>query len=501
MERILLIMPAASYWDGQRALRSAKDNAANPGRLSFGVLLSDEPDQAAQDDMRGLGSIQYIAPSYDVWREIIPLWRGEQFILMGHPAMRFERHWDRRIRAAWKRCPREIGYQDVLLTGYLPRPEDPVDAASPVAAEAFDGEGRLCFHRGTPLRYAKQPQISAFLHPWFVFGPAAFYKEADASELPLFLTAHVGKWMACTLHDPLIRCLWDEPLPPFPLTAEVLHHPRLGGWERRFGIRLGEKKLTAMARRGVYTVDMSFPMEVPLGEQVREGIRQVTLIRGQPTPLFVTAFVDLPTASANMPEEYALWFRYLSALRGMALLCYADGDMARRLTASFPNVLGYKRRYGIELPTAVPASQGINLLKAGKVSLLAHSREKFLNHTHYAWIDFGYLRYPVWEGVMLDMRLICTREIVMATVDGRPDPSLIVVPEDLLTELTREVQVLCAHLYQLEKRVPEEERIWNILLAEHPQWFRLVEMAGRRELFTLTMAERKEVHHDDQAGG
>lgn len=501
MDRILLILPAATYRDGQRALKSAKDNAASPGRLSFGLLLLEEPTQEELAHMRELGAVQYIAPSCNVWHEIQPMWRGENYILLGHPAMRFNSRWDRRIITALKHCPKEIGFQGCLLTGYLPRPEDPVEAVCPVAAKAFDEEGQLCFHRGTPFRYASSPQASAFLHPFFVFGPAAFFQEADESTLPLFLTAYAGKWLSCTLHDPLIHCQWDEPLPPLSLTDEVLSHPRLGGWEHRFGIRLSEQKLTAMARRGVYTVDLSFPMEVPLQEQLREGLRQLALSRGQPKPLFVTAFVDLPHPGENMPDEYALWFRYLSTLRGMALLCYAEGDMARRLTASFPNVLKYKRRYGIGLNQTVPASQGLKLLKAGKISLLSTSREKFLNHTHYAWIDFGYLRYPVWEGMMLDMRLICTKQIVMASVGGRPDPSLIVVPEDLLTELVREVQTLCIHLYQLENSLPEEERMWSILMAEHPQWFHFIEMPGKRELFTLTMAERKDIHHDDQAGG
>ena len=143
MERILLLITAPCYADACEALCSAAENAAVPGRLTFGLSLMEEPGEEDLEAMRALGSAQYLYPGEDAWREVDALWQGEGYILMAHPAMRFVRGWDEGLLRALRQCGRD-GLTSAVLTGYLPRPMDPVDAVYPVAAEGFDPEGRLC---------------------------------------------------------------------------------------------------------------------------------------------------------------------------------------------------------------------------------------------------------------------------------------------------------------------------------------------------------------------
>ena len=397
MERILLLMTAAGWPDAAEAVRSARENAAAPERLTFGLSLREEPDEEGLTAMQAAGGVQFLCPGTDAWSEVEMLWRGEGFILMGHPAMRFTRHWDMHLLHALRRCRRE-GWNACVLTGYLPRPADPIDAVYPVAAEGFDAEGRLCFHRGTALRYAVSPLRSAFIHPDFCFASAGFFREmAREGEAhpasPLFLRAHRCKWEAYTLHRPLMQMKWDFPLPTVRVdTDEENQQGSLTRFEKRFSLRFREQKLSAMARQGVFTADLSFPVQPSAAVRLQEAAREVRSRRSRVNPLCVTAFLSHPQPEDSLKEEYMSWFARLARLKNLALLAYADGPSVRQLTAIHPNVLEYKRRYGLPVEEDVPASQALDYVRLCKPFLLAQSREKMLGHSHYIWLDFGYLR-------------------------------------------------------------------------------------------------------------
>ncbi len=496
MDRILLLMTAHCYQDAHEALENARAQAAAPERLTYGLSLAEEPEAEENAAMHALGTAQYLCPGRDAWDEAEALWQGEGYILMAHPAMRFTRHWDMQLLRALRQCRRESVMTSVL-TGYLPRPADPVDAVYPVAAEAFDEEGRLCFQRGTALRYAKAPQRSAFLHPDFCFAPSGFFREmAAASASPRFLRAFRNKWEVFTLHRPLIHMLWDIPLPAVLVDPALeTEEGGLSRFEKRFGLRFASRQLSAMARQGVFTADLTFPMRVPLPVRVQEALRELTHSSRKVTPLCVTAFLNLPQPQESLREEYVSWFRRLARLKNLALLCYADGPMVRQLTAIHPNVLEYKRRYGLPVEENMPQEQALNYVRLCKPFLLAQSREKQLGHTHYVWVDFGYLRYPVYERASLDWEALCTDKITLATVGGVPDLSVVVMPQEQVLPLCREIDALCRRAWKAEGRFPEEAELWQGLIREHPDLFRTVDMPAPRELLTLALTSREaEVH-------
>lgn len=494
MDRILLLMAAQAYEQADAALRSARDNAASASRISYGLSLQAEPDAAAQAAMRALGSVQFLCPGGSSWTDVEALWQGEGYVLLAHPAMSFTRNWDMQLLRALRQCRRESRFSAVL-TGYLPRRQDPVDAVCPVAAESFDAQGRLCFQRGTPLRYATAPQKSAFLHPDFCFGPSAFFREMREEEEPLFLSAFRRKWEAYTLHRPVLHISDDMPIEPCQAPAAGEMDPSLSRFEKRFGLRFATRQLTPMVRQGIFTADLTFPVRVPYAVRIQEAVRELLRRKGSVSPLCVTAYLSMPVEGPNLHEQYQCWFGYLSELKNLSLLCYGDSDTTRRIMPMHPNVLEFKPRYGLPVEGELPPDETINYIKLSKPFILARSREKFLNHSHYIWMDYGYLRYPVYERASIDWANVCSDRIVLSMVEGVPDVSMLVVPDAMLLTLCREIAALCERELNSRGHLPMETELWLMLIREHGDWFELVEMPGNRELFTLTLMSREEEAH------
>ena len=222
MDRILILMSAVDFLDAQTALYSARENAADPAALSFGVTLENEPDEESQALMAALGNIQFLCPEADAWRSMPALWQGESHVLMAHPAMRFTAGWDKALLKALRRCP-ETDKGANVLTGCLPVREDPYDAVCPVGADAFTVDGEITFRHGMPLKYTTGLERDPFLHPDFAFAPAGFFRQmAEEGDAPLFLRAFEAGWQLYTLPQPVIRLVWDVPVQPCRVSPE---HP------------------------------------------------------------------------------------------------------------------------------------------------------------------------------------------------------------------------------------------------------------------------------------
>lgn len=493
MERILLLMAAQSYAQASAALCSARDNAAAQTRISYGLSLQQEPDGEEQAAMRTLGAVQFLCPGCSCWTDVEALWQGEGYVLVAHPAAFFTKNWDMQLLRALRQCRRESRFHAVL-TGYLPRKQDPVDAVCPVAADGFDRDGQLCFQRGTPLRYATGPQRSAFIHPDFCFGPAAFFREMREEEAPLFLGAFRRKWEVYTLHRPVLHAGDDMLLPPCPLPLNG-DATAISRFEQRYGLQFAERQLSAMARQGVFTHDLTFPIRIPLMVRLQEALREGLRRKKAVSPLCVTAYLSVPMGSPNLHGQYQCWFGYLTRLKNLSLLCYGDGETARKIMPMHPNVLEFKPRYGLPLKYEISDDETIDYIKLSKPFVLAKSREKFLSHSHYVWMDYGYLRYPVYERASIDWANVCSDRIVVSMVDGVPDVSMLVVPDAMLLPLCREIAALCEQEQLSRGHLPMETEMWLILISRHGDWFELVEMPGPRELFTLALMNREEEAH------
>ena len=492
MERILLVMAASRASEAETAIRSAADNAFAPRRISYGLSLLQAPDALETAALRRVGSCQFLTPAADPWLDMAELWQGEPFVLLGCPEMRFTRGWDLHLLRELRACQRGDTPPASVLTGYLPRPQDPIDAVCPVAAESFDSEGRLCFHRGTPLRYAQRSPRSAFLHPRFCFGPATFFQQVAHSDGPRFLAAFQQRWDLYTLRLPLISVQWDAPLPPCPVEGE---ERALRRFEKRFSLRLDTRQLSPMARLGMPDAEMTFPLRVPLAVRLQEAAHRLLCRSSSANPMCTTAYVTLPVPAPNLPEEYLLWFQYLRQVRAFPLTCFAEGDHVRKLTAQHPNVLEYKRRYALPLEVEIKPDEALNYLRLSRPFLLRQTRERYPRQSHYIWIDFGYQHYPLYEGAALHWDAVCQDTILMARVGNALDTSMVVVPAPMLDDVCRDMLEACEAALEQTGRLPREESVWAALAAREPERFTLIDLPAPRELLTLVLLSREEEFH------
>ena len=127
--------------------------------------------------------------------------------------------------------------------------------------------------------------------------------------------------------------------------------------------------------------------------------------------------------------------------------------------------------------------------------LLRKTREKYPNQTHYVWVDFGYQRYPVYEGAAVNWDAVCQETICLAMVGGVPDTSMIVVPAGRLDAACQETLALCQAALEAGESLPWEQDLWLQMMQAHPDWFTPVELPGPRELLGLTMLSREEEFH------
>ena len=482
MVRILILMSAVDFLDAKTALYSARENAAVPANLSFGVTLQNEPDDEANALMSALGNVLFLCPETDAWAAMPELWQGESHVLMAHPAMRFTSGWDKALLSAWKACPQTDDHHNVI-TGYLPVREDPLDAVCPVGADAFTVDGDLTFRHGTPLKFTDGCERGPFLHEQFCFGPAAFFRAmAQETTDPKFLLAFALGWDFYALVKPAIRLVWDLPVAPVRIDPE---HPLCEEFAQVFGVDFRRRTLSPQSRRGMVSEELNFRMKVPFAVRVQEKLRhwQQALAKGKrPQPLCVTLYTE------GMPEETLRWLKRLAQLRHLPLLAYADPLLLRKITDFLPNVMEFKHRYMMELPVNAPEA----VQPLSKAAILAKARDRELTHTHYVWLDADCLQFPVYGGTAFRWENLCTDRIVIAMVNGVPDPTMFIVPDGMVLTLSREMEARCLTFLNQRGDLPTEVELWQLIIREHPEWFHLQAMPVARQLFTRLTTDQDE---------
>ena len=295
MDRILLVMTAGTAEECCEALQSALECAASGRRVSIGLLIGEEPGDAAMDCLRKLGTVQYMKPGERVSADILALWQGEGYVLLADNHVTFTRGWDVQLLKALRECS---GSEDTrrALTGILPAPTDAVDAVYPLAADHFDSEGTLWLRRGIPLRYAVKPLRTSFLNPRFSFAPIAFWRELSEEAADVGFFAHYRGWQLYTLHRAVLHADAEAPLPVLPKDHWVNEaQPDAGGL-------LSGDHLSVSARTGIPSSDGTFLRSVPAAVKLQQALRQRTRGKEEPQPLLVTRFTGQPGEDGDSPS-------------------------------------------------------------------------------------------------------------------------------------------------------------------------------------------------------
>ena len=55
--------------------------------------------------MAAFGTLQYLVSPEMTFAAMETLWHGERYALLAHPAMRFERDWEKKLLRALNDCP------------------------------------------------------------------------------------------------------------------------------------------------------------------------------------------------------------------------------------------------------------------------------------------------------------------------------------------------------------------------------------------------------------
>ena len=491
MERILLLMAAPSYLDAEPAVLSAAQQAASAQRLTFGLCLAEEPDEESLQRMRGVSGLRYLAPWQDAWHATEALWQGETFILIANTGLRFASKWDIGLIHAWRKAP--LAEPDkALLSGCLPEPADPVDAVRPIGVDGFDEGGDLIPRKGTPLRYAEKPQRALLLSPGFCFGPAAFFRAAEHSGDAPWITALREGWQPMTLHRPLLRQNGPYELPPFPCPQAFAEEMELG---TQYGVHADTREAEARARTGLFSTDLSYPMRPPAAVRAQEAAKAQARVRA--VPLMVTAMLPHLMGHEPTPEETMHDFAMLCSIKALPLVAFGDTAHLRWMEPLLANTVEFKKRYGLRLPEKLADQPPERLMPLSKAALLAQARERQLNHTHYGWLDPDALRWPVAPFASLQWDAVCTDAIVLAIVDGKPDTTAVIVPENYVLPLRETMAEQCRAALWGTGALPEETELWRDTMKLHPDWFRPVELPEERRLLSLILTARGEEFHTE----
>lgn len=468
MERILVLMKAKNWPEAAQPLQQARESAQNRQRLTFALLLSEEPTPQDLVNMQTFGTLQWRSSAEGSFADMEALWHGERYVALTHPAMRFAHHWEAALLKALHACTAET--EQAVLTGFLPAENDPIGAVCPVAAEKITPDGVISWTHGLPLKMAAKPMPGAFLHPDFFFARAGFVRVMAQGTGAAFVWAMARDWQSYTLNVPVIRVAQDLPVPPVQL------FPQDEGMEKlrtEYGVDCENGTLSAAARRGLKTDSLDVALAVTPLLRVRERLRRRFGRRDDLIPLGVTV------CPATLDEESMHWLRQMTQMQDVSLLCYAEGTKLREVADFHPNVLEYKARHALTLP------EGKTLFS--RAAILSAARDRVLSGTHYVWLAPDAVRYPLYPGLALRWKRLCGDQIVLAMVREHPDLSMVVVPDQRLKPLLAALQEQLRLRMARGESIQQEEMLWQDVIREHPDWFAFHPLPVEKQLFTLLL--------------
>lgn len=476
-QRILVLTEAESFAEAEDMIRCAREEALFPALVSFGLCLEREPEAEDREKMPALGSIRWLIDGEDPRRAMTRLWQGEEWVLSANIHLSFRRGWDMRCVTELHRMERS-GIRHALLTCWPAQVGDWRGGSLPVAGKEITENGELVCGPGMPLRYAVSAQRSALIHPRCCFAPSAFFRQMAETDEILYLAAFRAGWRPYTPHVPVLETVAETDEVVYPKAEGEDSLDWLKRLDRLYDTKLSEGKITACLRQGVHTADLSFNKRVPAAELLRGKADGLRRRNSRVQALFVTLFPGKPEGTETMEEDGA-FFRMLSEIKKLALLCYAPPAFMRQAELKVPGVAEFQEGHLIRTRRPPRADEAEDRLKASKAQLLLRSREKVPGVTHRIWIDHDILRWPVAPETEIRAERVCQDRIVLGMIAGEPDPCMIAVPDELLERLCQAIATIC------EAGYPEEKTLWKHLMAEHGDWFRPVQVSEKRELFSL----------------
>lgn len=519
LSRLLMILfPPLDAQGAAATVRRALESAARPLALRFALPaslrsaaeLAPQADLLFYDDEKGLEGVPALLTD-----------EASFLCLMGSHA--FTPKWD----SALLRMQKELGRR-VLLTGSLTAGSCPQSAApafienaptlrlslaalreampelqkrrqSPVPSAQSEKRAEVCLPalrnlpdqanhmsivRGLPLVCAKEPVKTLLIDPALLFGPVSFLREATLAPDTLSLAAYLTGYPVYVLPQPVLFPLSDPPPRLLSRPApEALPGTTLARFEQLLGFRFGQRKAIGKTAMGLFGAEDTYAQRMPVSTVLSQKARAARLKwQERCMPLMVSAFIDLPSA-VHSPAFYQLRFGFLRRIESLPLVLYTGGEQERALRAAFPNTHSYPAQH--LLPRSLMAEgsmQPQEHFARSKPLLMLRAAKRQLEFSHIAWVDMDLLPHPICPDAVPDLEGLMDDRIHIATVNGVPDASFLVVPAELLPRVAKTVLSI-THLDAELKRGCSEALLWERMYAMHPEWFAIHPMPARRLLF------------------
>lgn len=521
---LVLSMPLSAK-TASETIRRAYEAALRPVGLRFAVpydlqhLITQLPQDA---------ELLYYHPSEGL-SSLVPVLTDENLFLYLAGAHDFSLHWDKQLYALWRRYDRQTLFTSSLtpaalhdaqpqnaasrlssLRKSLPElkkrlarpkeapaviaPEHTVSAAAPAGAEAHLPalkevlpDGSVTLGKGLALVCVQQPVHTMVIDPSFLFGSVSFLREGGQLLPDSFsLEAYLKGFSVFALHKVILWPTAAQPAQRLMLPSpETLPGTTLARFEQLLGFHNGERLCSAKAAMGLFGHEDTYSQQMPNKLALAQKARAARMhLLEQRMPLLVSAFIDLPNPRVAS-AFYLLRFGFLRRISSLPITLYTGGSQERALRASFPNTQSYPD--GSLLPRTL-LQQGMKAEEWFARSKMLLLRRTAVNHpefTHAAWLDMDVLPHPVCTEAIPDLSGMMDDRIHLATVNGVPDPSFILVPVEYLAPLEKLVVSITLLDAELQRGF-SDAKLWERIYHKKPAWFAIHPMPKRRLLFLST---------------
>ena len=389
----------------------------------------------------------------------------------------FAERWDRELLSRFAK----IGERRAILTAMITGEAEDAQCCLPCFVPEFR-ENSVRIDAGVPLVNAAAPVRTMAVSDGFVMGEMDFLRQATTARSTLSIGTFVAGYAAYALDRPAIWPLDHRRVRRLALpSADELPATALARFEQFAGVSFSQQCVTLRAAKGLFGITDNYPQALLPKELVRQRLTDIR-VRDQ-KPLFLSAFVDLPDCLRN-PQDYLIRFSYLKNLQALPLTLYTGGVRERKLRAAFPNTLAYPDRTLLPRSLLAEGMSETQLFQRNKLPLMQRVLHAAPGFSHIAWVDIDILQHPVYPQAIPDFTQMMDDRVHIATVDGEPDLSCIVVPRSLVRLLSQEVQA-CTQIDAAMKRSFSATRMMIRIMEKLPDVFAVHPMPAR-ELLLLT---------------
>lgn len=348
-------------------------------------------------------------------------------------------------------------------------------------------DGSVLIGRGLALVCASGPVKTMVIDPHLLFGPVRFLLEGDVLENEnLSMSAYMAGYSIMAMHQAFLWPVQSQPQSLLRLPADALPGTTAARFAQLLGFHDSQLRCDAKTAMGLFGHEDAYPQRMPAGLLLSHKTRAARMkLLESHMPLMVSAFIDLPHPRVEA-AFYLLRFGFLRRIQSLPLVLYTGGSQERALRAVFPHTQSYPDNKLLPKSLLLSGMKPDEYFARSKTLLMNKAAKRQVEFTHAAWVDMDILPHPVCAEAVPDFRSMMDDRIHIATVNGIPDPSFVVVPVERLPSLAQLAQSVTQLDAEL-KRGFSEPLLWERIFHRKPQWFAIHPMPRRRLLFLTAL--------------